>query len=303
MYPLTRFVLLSRMRVSLIILDGLTTDSGGGAGINPLHGALLDAEVIDEMARKISCSMHNLNLALSNAWTKVFGPQGIGVPSISQLCMLLFYTAKCYDKETRDKLWREAIANAYHDEDDRDKLRALCEEAFELFDEIVNGDDAACAFDSPELIARCVLTRWLYAVIAVKHLRDNWYGWAAFLTAVVKLERSGNKAHTYASTALDLMNIRPPVPDDVAEGDPTAVSAAAPATDTAPTPSTAGTTPVADSNAARPAPSFFAIAEFITVWCELFFTPHYEFMKKKDPRAQRHGCSIGPHGHPLLLVT
>ena len=74
----------------IIVLDGLTTDAGGGAGVNPLHGALLNAEVIDEMARKISCSMHNLNLALSNAWTKVFGPQGIGVPSISQLCMLLF---------------------------------------------------------------------------------------------------------------------------------------------------------------------------------------------------------------------
>jgi len=295
----------------VVILDGVTSDAGGGAGVNPLHGALLSAEVIDEMARKISCSMHNLNLALSNAWTKVFGPQGIGVPSISQLCMLLFYTAKCYDKETRDKLWREAIANAYHDEGDRDKIRALCEEAFELFDEIVNGDDAACAFDSPELIARCVLTRWLYAVLAVKHLRDNWYGWAAFLTAVVKLERSGNKAHTYASTALDLMSIRPPVPDDVAEGDPTAVfvAPATEATDTAPssrptstettgsttrTPSTAGTSPVADwPNAARPVPSFFAIAEFITVWCELFFTPHYEFMKKKDPRAQRHGCLSG----------
>jgi len=29
----------------------------------------------------------------------------------------------------------------------------------------------------------------LFAVIAGNHLRDNWYGWAAFLTAIVKLER------------------------------------------------------------------------------------------------------------------
>mmetsp|Transcript_22154 Transcript_22154/g.47925 ORF Transcript_22154/g.47925 Transcript_22154/m.47925 type:complete len:89 (+) Transcript_22154:957-1223(+) len=73
---------------------------------------------------------------------------------------------------------------------------------------------------------------WLVAVIAGHHLRDNWYvyGWAAFLTALLKLHDI--KTHAYASTVLDLMDIRPPVPDEVVEGDTAAVFAAAPATDT-----------------------------------------------------------------------
>mmetsp|Transcript_4033 Transcript_4033/g.9175 ORF Transcript_4033/g.9175 Transcript_4033/m.9175 type:complete len:91 (-) Transcript_4033:236-508(-) len=84
------------------------------------------------------------------------------------------------------------------------------------------------------LITVRAYSAWLFAVmIAENHLRDNWYGWAAFLTAFVKLERSdGIKTHAYASTVLDLMDIRPPVPDEVVEGDTAAVFAAAPATDT-----------------------------------------------------------------------
>jgi len=83
------------------------------------------------------------------------------------------------------------------------------------------------------LITVCAYSVWLFAVIAGNHPRDNWYGWAAFLTALVKLERSDRiKTHAYASNVLDLMDIRPPVPDEVVEGDTAAVFAAAPATDT-----------------------------------------------------------------------
>mmetsp|Transcript_4027 Transcript_4027/g.9170 ORF Transcript_4027/g.9170 Transcript_4027/m.9170 type:complete len:82 (-) Transcript_4027:447-692(-) len=40
------------------------------------------------------------------------------------------------------------------------------------------------------LITVRAYSAWLFAVmIAENHLRDNWYGWAAFLTAIVKLER------------------------------------------------------------------------------------------------------------------
>jgi len=53
------------------------------------------------------------------------------------------------------------------------------------------------------LITAHAYSALLFSVIAGNHLRDNWYGWAAFLTAFVKLERSdGIKAHAHVRMPL-----------------------------------------------------------------------------------------------------
>ena len=99
-----------------IVLDGLTTDSGGGGVLEGLARALEKLGLIVEWENYLvgACTIHCLQLQLSKPTTELIGEGNVGKRNAMQLCYSVSSLQDCFDWEVVVSIM--SMAQEFHDQ-------------------------------------------------------------------------------------------------------------------------------------------------------------------------------------------
>ena len=193
-----------------ILLNGQCTDSGGGGVLEGLSSKLLELALCDSDYLVAACSIHALQLQLSNAVKKVIGHGGLDKRNALQMLHSVYDLQESLDMEE----WRHALVHAvrwclaFTDDTDDDHFFVVAYKNIKRlypFEVTPVNREAKVTDTMLEKIQAPVLTRWWTVGVGANYMLTYYLPIFRVCQVICNRYKSDSKANKVASGLYSLM--------------------------------------------------------------------------------------------------